>query len=66
VNGSIRLQPIGDGTTRVIVHQTVAPDTPVPRLLQGLVRSFVAGEAAKALEQYLGNVKRELEARAPV
>jgi len=37
-------------------------DTPVPRLLQGLIRSFVEREAATAVEQYLANVKRALEA----
>jgi len=32
------------------------------RLLQGLIRSFVEREAAAAVEQYLANVKRALEA----
>lgn len=33
----------------------------VPRLLQGLLRSFVESEAAGAVKQYLANVKRVLE-----
>jgi hypothetical protein len=42
--------------------QTIAPDTPVPRLLQGLIRSFVQNEAASAVRGFLDNVRRELEA----
>ncbi len=39
----------------------VAPDTPVPRLVQGLIKSFVEKEAGEAVQQYLANVKRTLE-----
>lgn len=60
VNGVIRLEPDGDAT-RVVVKQMAAPDTPVPRLLQGMVRSFAEREAGTALEKYLANVKRALE-----
>jgi len=39
----------------------IAPDTPIPWLLQTLVRSFVEREAAEGVERYLANVKRALE-----
>jgi carbon monoxide dehydrogenase subunit G len=62
--GAIRLQPAGPRATRITLRQTIAPDTPVPRLLQGLVRSFVEREATQAVRQYLENLKRKLEAAA--
>ena len=61
VSGVIRLQASGPEATKITLRQTLAPDTPVPRLLQGLIRSFVEREAAEALKQYLTNVKRSLE-----
>lgn len=61
VKGAIRLKPNGPDTTRITLKQMLAPDTPVPRLVQGLIRSFVEREAAQALEEYLANVKEELE-----
>jgi carbon monoxide dehydrogenase subunit G len=61
VSGVIRVQPAGPDATRITLRQTIAPDTPVPRLLQGLIRSFVEREAADAVKQYLANVKRALE-----
>ena len=64
ISGLIRLQPSGPDSTRIILRQTLAPDTPVPRLLQGLIRSFVESEAADAVKQYLANVKRALEKTA--
>lgn len=60
VSGVIRLQASGEAT-KITLRQTLAPDTPVPRLLQGLIRSFVEREAAEVLKQYLANVKRTLE-----
>lgn len=63
VSGVIRLQPSGDGATKVSLKQMLAPDTPVPRLLQSLIRSFVDKEAADAVKQYLANVKRALETK---
>jgi len=45
------------------LKQTLAPDTPVPRLLQGFLRSFVEKEAAEGLKEYLANIKRALEAK---
>ncbi len=62
VSGVIRLHASSPDTTKISLRQTLAPDTPVPRLLQGLIRSFVEREAAEALKQYLANVKRALEA----
>jgi carbon monoxide dehydrogenase subunit G len=61
VAGLIRLQQAGPASTRIMLRQTLAPDTPVPRLLQGLIRSFVESEASDAVKQYLANVKRALE-----
>ena len=60
VRGTIVLEPVAK-TTRVRFTQTIAPDTPVPRLVQGLVRSFVQREAASAVRGFLGNVQREME-----
>jgi carbon monoxide dehydrogenase subunit G len=60
VNGVVRLERVDDGHTRVTVQQTLAPDTPVPRLLQSLIKSFVQGEAAKAASDYLASVKKRL------
>jgi carbon monoxide dehydrogenase subunit G len=63
VRGSLRLTASGAAATRIVLRQMVAPDTPVPRLLQGLIRSFVEREAAAAAAAYLANVKRALEGR---
>ena len=63
VNGTIRLQASGDAT-RITLRQMIAPDTPIPRLLQGLIKSFVEREAAEGARQYLANVKQALEAKA--
>ena len=61
VTGSIRLQTAGAGATKIVLQQTLAPDTPVPRLLQGFIRSYVEKEAGDAAKQYLANVKQALE-----
>ena len=61
VSGVISLRPTGEGATKITLRQTLAPDTPVPRLLQGLIRSFVQGEAQQALEGYLKQVAAALE-----
>ena len=61
-DGEIRLECLAEKTTRITLRQEVAPETPVPRLVQGLIRSFVEGEAASSVEGYLDNVKRALEA----
>ena len=60
-SGVIRLQPSGPDATKISLRQMIAPDTPVPRLLQGLIRSFVEREAADTVKQYLANVKLALE-----
>src|SRR6185295_8515483 len=62
VQGLIALEEAADAATRVRFTQTIAPDTPVPRLLQGLIRSFVQREAASAVRGFLDNVRREVEA----
>ncbi len=64
VNGVVRLEAVDAAHTRVTVEQMLAPDTPVPRLLQGLIKSFVQGEAAKAASDYLANVAKKLSTRA--
>jgi len=61
VKGTIKLQAAGEGSTKVTVKQMLAPDTPVPRLLQGFLKSFVDSEAADAVKNYLANLKRALE-----
>jgi carbon monoxide dehydrogenase subunit G len=63
VDGEIRLEKAGAGT-KITLRQMVAPDTPVPGLLQRLVKSFAEKEAAVAVKDYLTNVKKALEARA--
>src|SRR5262245_10686686 len=60
VSGSIRLHADGDKTC-IVIRQMVAPETPIPRLVQVLINSFVETEAAEAVRQYLSNVKRGLE-----
>lgn len=64
VSGVIRLQPSGTEATHIMLRQMIAPDTPIPRLLQGLVRSFVEREAAEGVQSYLANVKRALEQKS--
>ena len=64
ITGLIRLQPSGNEATRILLRQMIAPDTPIPRLLQSLVRSFVEREAAEGVQRYLANVKKALEAAA--
>lgn len=63
VDGEIRLQKAGTGT-KITLRQMVAPDTPVPSLLQRLVKSFAEKEATAAVKDYLANVKEALEAKA--
>lgn len=59
VRGRLRLS--GEGaSTRVTVKQNLAPDTPVPWLLQSLIRSFVEAEAAGAARDYLANVRQAM------
>ncbi len=62
VEGLIQLAPSGPGETRVTIRQTIAPETPVPRLLQGVLRSFVQREAESAVTEYLAAVRRQLGA----
>jgi carbon monoxide dehydrogenase subunit G len=61
VDGELRLQKAGSGT-KITLRQMVAPDTPVPSLLQRLVRSFAEKEASATVKVYLANVKKALEA----
>ena len=62
VDGELRLSKSGDAT-KIVLHQRLAPDTPVPALLQRLVKSFAAKEAATAAHEYLGNLKQVLEGK---
>ena len=66
VSGVIRLRPHGADATRITLRQMIAPDTPIPRLLQTLVRSFVEREAAEGVGQYLANIKKALEKESKV
>jgi carbon monoxide dehydrogenase subunit G len=61
VRGVIELHASGPAATQVTLRQHLAPDTPVPRLLHGLVRTFVEREASEAVGTYLANAKRALE-----
>ena len=61
VSGTIVLERTAETATRVRLTQTIAPDTPVPRLVQGVIRSFVQREAAASVRGFLGNVRREME-----
>ena len=61
VDGELRLQKSGADGTKITLRQKLAPDTPVPALLQGLIRGLVEKEAATAVNEYLANVKRALE-----
>jgi len=62
ISGVIRLDSAGDNGTKLTIEQTVAPETPVPKLIQGLVRSFVEREASNALKEFLDNIKKALKA----
>jgi carbon monoxide dehydrogenase subunit G len=61
VDGELRLQKSGADATKITLRQKLAPDTPVPALLQGLIRGMVEKEAAAAAKEYLANIKRALE-----
>jgi len=61
VRGTIVLERTAETATRVRLTQTIAPDTPVPRLVQGVIRSFVQREAVASVRGFLGNVRREME-----
>ena len=61
VDGTFSLHALGEDTTRIELRQMIAPETPVPRLLQGMIRSFVEREAAGEIEQFLDGVRRALE-----
>ena len=59
VRGTLRLADEG-ASTRITLKQRFAPDTPVPWLLQSLIRSFVEAEAAGAARDYLANLRKSL------
>lgn len=59
VKGQLRLKAEGTGT-RITLKQRLAPDTPVPMLLQSLIRSFVEAETAGAAREYLDNLGKAL------
>lgn len=61
VEGHITLTPVGDGGTKITLKQMLAPDTPVPRLLQRFIESYVTEEARAAVRAYLANVRQALE-----
>ena len=64
VSGRLRLKSSGADGTKITLWQRLAPDTPVPGLLQGFIRSYVEKEAGEAVRLYLAAVKRELESSA--
>jgi carbon monoxide dehydrogenase subunit G len=61
VEGSAKLKATAPDSTRIVLKQMTAPDTPVPRLFQGMLRSFVDSEAEGTIKEFLANVKNKLE-----
>jgi carbon monoxide dehydrogenase subunit G len=61
VAGFFRLHASGPNSTKIILRQTAAADSPVPRLLHGFIRSFVERHASDLVKQHLANIKRVLE-----
>jgi len=59
VRGQLRLADQGPNT-RITLKQRLAPDTPVPWLLQSLIRSFVEAETAGGARDYLANLRQAL------
>ena len=64
IEGTLALRALADGTTEIHLHQRIAPDTPVPRLMQGMLRSFVEREASSEVDSFLEGVRRTLEGDA--
>jgi carbon monoxide dehydrogenase subunit G len=63
VRGQLRFVPEGAGT-RITIKQRLAPDTPVPWLLQSLIRSYVEAETAGGARDYLANLRKALTPKA--
>ena len=61
VRGGFQLAANGAKETMVVLRQMLAPEVPIPRLMQGLVKPFVEREAADGIERYLDAVKGVLE-----
>lgn len=61
MSGRFRLKGSGPDSTKVTLWQRLAPDTPVPTLLQGFIRSTVEKEAGEAVRLFLAGAKRALE-----
>src|SRR5262245_13308978 len=61
VRGTIVLEGTAENGTQVRLTQTIAPDTPVPRLVQGVIRSVVQREASSSVRGFRGNVQQEIE-----
>lgn len=61
VKGSIKLTATGADSTKITIKQMLAPDTPVPRLLQSFLKSYVESESAAAVKDYLANLKKAFE-----
>ncbi|MFN2425957.1 MAG: SRPBCC family protein [Candidatus Binatia bacterium] len=59
VRGQLRLTAEGENT-RITLKQRLAPDTPVPWLLQSLIRGFVEAETAGGARDYLANLRQAL------
>ncbi|MGD9764422.1 MAG: SRPBCC family protein [Candidatus Binatia bacterium] len=64
VDGELRLESAGDGT-RIALRQTLAPNTPVPALLQRMVKSVAEREADRVANRYMQNLKQALERAEP-
>ena len=61
IDGVFRLQARDPETTRITLRQKVVSDSPIPRLLVGMVRSFVDDNASSLVKKHLANIKCALE-----
>src|SRR5262245_10167040 len=61
VHGTILLERTAETATRVRLTPTSAPATPVPRPVQGVIRSVVQREASSSVRGFRGNVQQEIE-----
>ena len=60
--GVVRLQPAGDGVTRVDYDETIESNLPIPRIMVRVFKPIVAHEIKKGVRDFLDNAKRVLEA----
>lgn len=64
VTGSIRLEETSPDSTRIVLRQSVAPETPIPSLMQGMIRSVVEREAGEGVRRQLMKIKKVLDQKS--